>query len=150
MWKLRELQRVKRDIQEQKTRDYEIFEIERRRNMTDEQVQAENEALNPQQEKSKIQFLQKYYHKGAFFADEDILKRDYNEPTPEDMVDKAALPEVLQVKKFGFSGRTKWTHLTKEDTSRVNFIFIIDYFRKMLVGNKITKATNECCQKWVD
>lgn len=119
-WKLRELLRMKRDRIEQAQRDQEIMDIERRRNMTDAEIIAEDSKDKPQQERSKIKFLQKYYHKGAFFADEEILARDYNEPTLEDKVDKSSLPAVMQVKNFGKMSRTKWTHLTNEDTSAMD------------------------------
>ena len=120
-WKLRELLRIKRDKEEQEKEEREQDEIERRRKMTDEEIQAENELLNPTGEKSKYNFGQRYYHKGAFYMDDDdeIKKRDFNAPTLEDKLDKSALPEVMQVKRFGRSGQTKWTHLSKEDTSKV-------------------------------
>ncbi|KAJ3065033.1 Microfibrillar-associated protein 1 [Rhizoclosmatium hyalinum] len=87
--------------------------------MTDAEIQAENEKLNPKkEEKKQLKFMQKYYHKGAFFTDEEIVAtRDFNEPTLEDKFDKTILPAVMQVKNFGKSGQTKWTHLSKEDTS---------------------------------
>ncbi|CAL9135700.1 unnamed protein product [Musa textilis] len=76
-------------------------------------------------------FMQKYYHKGAFFqsgADDhaatagtdDIYRRDFSAPTGEDKMDKSILPKVMQVKHFGRSGRTKWTHLVNEDTTDWN------------------------------
>ncbi|KAJ3100860.1 hypothetical protein HDU96_010196 [Phlyctochytrium bullatum] len=117
-WKLRELIRIKRDREAAEAREQELAELERRRNMTDAEIIAENEKIKPKAESTKYKFLQKYYHKGAFFTDLDILqKRDFNEPTLEDKFDKSILPEVMQVKKFGKIGQTKWTHLTNEDTS---------------------------------
>lgn len=75
-------------------------------------------------DKRKLKFLQKYYHKGAFFMDEDTLadandvrNKRYDGATGEDQFDFQAMPEVRQVKKFGLMGRTKWTHLSKEDTT---------------------------------
>ena len=108
----------------------EMAETERRRNMTDEERRREDAELikkglkkDPNGVKSKIKFMQKYYHKGAFYMDDESLevndprKKEYNEPTLEDKFDKTMLPKVMQVKKFGFIGRTKWTHLVNEDTT---------------------------------
>ena len=39
------------------------------------------------------------------------------EPTGEDKFQKESLPAVLQVKKFGMRGRTKYTHLVDQDTT---------------------------------
>ena len=41
-WKMRELRRIKRDREERRQRETELKEIERRRNMTDEQRMEEN------------------------------------------------------------------------------------------------------------
>eukprot|EP01127_Copromyxa_protea_P005389 TRINITY_DN15327_c0_g1_i1.p1 TRINITY_DN15327_c0_g1~~TRINITY_DN15327_c0_g1_i1.p1 ORF type:complete len:426 (-),score=144.07 TRINITY_DN15327_c0_g1_i1:993-2195(-) len=122
LWKLRELQRIKRDREQREAARLERAQIESRRGMTDEQVIAEKERLGDGvKEKKQIRFLQKYYHKGAFFADElaDVHKtHDWLEPVGEDReVDREILPAVLQVKNFGRSGRTKYTHLTDQDTT---------------------------------
>lgn len=122
-WKFRELQRLKRDREEREEEEAEQAERDRRRGMTEEERIRDNE-MNPRQitnkqNKGKMQFLMKYYHRGAYYLDkdEDILKRDIMEPTLEDHQDKEALPDVMKVKNFGRSGRTKWTHLTAEDTT---------------------------------
>lgn len=69
-------------------------------------------------------FMQKYYHKGAFYQDtsDPIFQRDYNLPTPMEMQDKSGLPSVLQKRKgnFGKKGQSKYTHLTGEDTTDTN------------------------------
>ncbi|PUZ75108.1 hypothetical protein GQ55_1G122600 [Panicum hallii var. hallii] len=132
-WKNREITRIKRDREERDARLKEKEEIEKVRNMTEEE-RREWERKNPKllrQTKQKWKFMQKYYHKGAFFQEsaddviqsagkEDIYTRDFSEPTGEDKMDKSILPKVMQVKHFGRSGRTKWTHLVNEDTTDWN------------------------------
>jgi microfibrillar-associated protein 1 len=118
-WKVRELKRLIRDKNTQEELEKEQAEIERRRNMTDDeraQELAEQEEARLT-EKPQMKFLQRYYHKGAFYQDMDILKRDYSAPTGADTINRALLPEVMQVKNFGKKGRTKYTHLADQDTS---------------------------------
>ncbi|XP_072966564.1 uncharacterized protein [Typha angustifolia] len=132
-WKVREIARIKRDREDREARLKEKEEIEKVRNMTEEE-RREWERKNPKPlpaPKQKWRFMQKYYHKGAFFQSEsddhaatagsdDIYHRDFSAPTGEDNMDKTILPKVMQVKHFGRSGRTKWTHLVNEDTTDWN------------------------------
>ncbi|EGD74533.1 hypothetical protein PTSG_05897 [Salpingoeca rosetta] len=110
-WKLRELKRIKR------------FEVERVHAMTEEEreeyFKANPKLVTNKADKGKMGFMQKYYHKGAFFQDEDseLFKRDVTAPTLEDKFDKTVLPKVMQVKNFGRMGRTKYTHLADQDTT---------------------------------
>ncbi|KAH9177028.1 splicing factor, Prp19-binding domain-containing protein [Lactarius sanguifluus] len=102
-------------------REEEREEVERRRALPEEQRMKEDleHAKNLREEKPKGQqvFLQKYWHKGAFHQDQDILKRhDFTEAT-ESTVDVSLLPGVMQVKNFGKRGRTKYTHLLDQDTT---------------------------------
>ncbi|KAG0487540.1 hypothetical protein HPP92_009635 [Vanilla planifolia] len=132
-WKVREIARIKREREDREARLKEKEEIEKVRNMTEEE-RREWERKNPKllpPTKQKWRFMQKYYHKGAFFqsnpddrattaGSDEIYRRDFSAPTGEDKMDKTILPKVMQVKHFGRSGRTKWTHLVQEDTTDWN------------------------------
>lgn len=91
--------------------------------MTDSQVEAENvDDGKIGVEKEKYRFMQKYYHKGAFYTDDDVIgealkKTNEAAPVLEDKFDKTILPEIMQVKNFGMAGRTKYTHLVDQDTT---------------------------------
>merc|ERR1711997_347632 len=92
--------------------------------MGEDQKRAELKA-NPKEitnkaEKGKYKFMQKYYHRGAFYLDDDeaVFKRDVSHATLEDKFDKTVLQKVMQVKNFGRSGRTKYTHLVDQDTTQ--------------------------------
>lgn len=123
-WKLRELKRLKRDREEREAVEKEKDDIERMRNLPEEERLKELK-LNPKKvtnktHKGKYKFLQKYYHRGAFYLDkeEDVFKQDFSAPTLEDHFDKTVLPKVMQVKNFGRCGRTKYTHLVDQDTTK--------------------------------
>ncbi|KAL0587472.1 hypothetical protein ABG067_002768 [Albugo candida] len=113
-WEIRELKRIKRDRDQAVRQEQERQETQRRRNLTEEERQAEDRKLkkNEPKEKKKWKFLQKYYHKGAFYVDddsvqknEDVRKRDTSGATLEDKHNKEILPIVMQVKNFGRAGR---------------------------------------------
>ncbi|XP_053170997.1 microfibrillar-associated protein 1 [Scomber japonicus] len=122
-WKVRELKRIKRDREARETMEKEKAEIDRFHNLTEEERRAElrnnGKLITNKASKGKYKFLQKYYHRGAFFMDgeEDVYKRDFSAPTLEDHFNKTILPKVMQVKNFGRSGRTKYTHLVDQDTT---------------------------------
>ena len=118
-WKLRELARVRKALVEKEQFLIEEKEKERRSQMSDMEIRAlDSKTGKYEKKKASMKFLQKYYHKGAFFQDSEdaVLKRDVSAPTGTDKIDKSNLPSVLQVKNFGRSGRTKYTHLVDQDT----------------------------------
>ncbi|KIR36010.1 microfibrillar-associated protein 1 [Cryptococcus deuterogattii MMRL2647] len=119
-WRTRELARLLREKQAQAAKDEEKEEIERRRAMPEEQRLKEDmefAARTREKEKGQMGFLQKYYHKGAFHQDDNLLNRDYTGAT-ESAVDMTLLPKVMQVRDFGKASRTKYTHLADQDTSQ--------------------------------
>jgi microfibrillar-associated protein 1 len=124
-WTLRELNRLKRDREALIARDTEREELELRRGMGDAErlsedlAHARSIAAEREARRGKMEFMQKYYHKGAFFQDEALLARDYRVATTEEHRNKEVLPQSLQVRsgELGRASRTKWTHLAGEDTS---------------------------------
>ncbi|CAD7701159.1 unnamed protein product [Ostreobium quekettii] len=137
-WKIREYARLKRDRDERELDQKMAAERAELNAMTEEQRRAWDRA-NPKvlkkAPKKKWKYLQKYWHKGAFFQDtpddpmgttkaDDIFMRDFSAPTGEDLFDKTSMPKVMQVKSFGRSGRTKWTHLVNEDTTNFDDPFL--------------------------
>ncbi|PLW37543.1 hypothetical protein PCASD_10265 [Puccinia coronata f. sp. avenae] len=121
-WKLRELKRLRRDREALIQRAKEKEEIEARRMMPESERLKEDleyaEKTRKAKPKGKQVFLQKYHHKGAFYADSDIHKKhDYTAPTEGTFTKMELLPAVMQVRDFGKMSRTKWTHLVKEDTT---------------------------------
>ncbi|KAI5859072.1 splicing factor, Prp19-binding domain-containing protein [Tricharina praecox] len=125
-WKLRELTRIKREREAFAAIEAERAEIERRREMDPALRDKEDREFVRDQRKEKMEsqgkmgFMQKFYHKGAFFQDADVPKRNYATAEVEDRVkNREVLPKYLQVRgdEVGKRGRTRWTHLAAEDTS---------------------------------
>ncbi|KAL8971625.1 MAG: hypothetical protein Q9197_003173 [Variospora fuerteventurae] len=130
-WNLRELKRIKRDREAIEEAEKEREEIDRRRNLTNEEREAEDQAFLEQQKedregKGKMGYMQKYFHKGAFFQDDakaegldrrDIMGSRYQ----DDVVNRELLPQYMQIRdmtKLGRKGRTKYKDLKSEDTGR--------------------------------
>lgn len=122
-WKIRELLRIKRSKEQREYRLVDAEDIERRRNLSDDQIELENKKDGKiGVEKTKLKFMQKYFHKGAFYGgdeqvEEALHRTDTSAPTLEDHQDKLVLPDVMKVKNFGKAGRTKYTHLVDQDTT---------------------------------
>jgi len=126
LWKKRELLRMKRVQDELDAHELEKEEIAKRRLMSDDDIKRLDGA-QPIKLRTQMKFLQKYFHKGAFFNDEDneevnrkLLERNFNSAVGKDKwtnFDDEALPEVLKVKNFGLASRTKYTHLADQDTT---------------------------------
>jgi microfibrillar-associated protein 1 len=126
-WKLRELLRIKRERDQLEEIEKEREAIERRREMDPEVREREDieyvrvQRKGMMESRGKMGFMQKFYHKGAFYQDNsEILKRNYATAAVQDTAkNRELLPKYMQVRgdEVGKRGRTKWTHLTAEDTS---------------------------------
>lgn len=130
-WRVRELRRLRRARAEIEAREAELAEVERRRNLTEEERAAEDEAFLAKQKeekdgKGKMSYMQKYFHKGAFFQEETaaagLLQRDImGSRIQDDVRNREALPEYLQKRdmtKLGRKGGTKYKDMRSEDTGR--------------------------------
>ncbi|KAF2137520.1 uncharacterized protein K452DRAFT_291567 [Aplosporella prunicola CBS 121167] len=130
-WKLRELTRVKREREAIEAAEKERDEVERRRNLTAEEREAEDRAFIEQQKEDRAQkgsmaTMQKYFHKGAFFQDDlaeaGLDRRDImGSRFVDDVRNKDALPEYMQIRdmtKLGRKGRSKYKDMRSEDTGR--------------------------------
>lgn len=128
-WKLRELKRIKRAREAIEAAEREREEIERRRNLTAEEREREDrEFLAKQREEREAnrgpsKYLQRYFHKGAFFRDElekeGLDKRDLMGSRYADETNREVLPEYMQLRdmtKLGRKGRTRYKDLRTEDT----------------------------------
>jgi microfibrillar-associated protein 1 len=148
-WRLREVQRLARDRKERHAFEHDKAETERRRGLTEGERAAEDLAAGKgakEGEKEKWKFMQKYYHKGAFYMDEekdlkdadDVRKRTFAEPTLEDKFDKSSMPKVMQVKKFGFASQTKYTHLKDQDTTDYDSAWMMDTGKRKHFDTKLS------------
>ncbi|KAF2156704.1 hypothetical protein K461DRAFT_325414 [Myriangium duriaei CBS 260.36] len=138
-WRLRELRRVKREREAIEEAEREKEEIERRRNLTAEEREREDaEHIGKQKEekdaRGKMGYMQKYFHKGAFFQADDggddhasaavreAKERDVNAGRfQDDAVNRELLPQYMQIRdmtKLGKKGRTRYRDLKSEDTGR--------------------------------
>ncbi|KAK4988754.1 hypothetical protein LTR50_003718 [Elasticomyces elasticus] len=132
LWKKRELLRIKRDRDAIESAEKEREEIERRRNLSKEEREAEDrEYIDTQKEehegKGKMGHMQKYFHRGAYTFDADdetkqLLNRDImGSRFQDDARDKSMLPSALQIRdmtKIGKKGRTRYRDMKSEDTGR--------------------------------
>jgi microfibrillar-associated protein 1 len=124
-WRARELARLQRDRDADAARRAEAAETARIRTLPEHEREQLGRARARQlaaEKKSRAApaFLQKYYHKGSFFQDDPTLQhlqRDYAQKTSKE-VDVSKLPKIMQVRNYGAKGRSKWTHLANEDTSK--------------------------------
>ena len=146
-WEVRELMRLLRDFEEYINAQNEIKERQRRRNMTDEErlqedIKSGKYRKPGEQRRQKkrdgnndVLYLQRFYHRGAFYMDEDTLNQDEddvrhraveyaNAATGDDKVNKKAMPKIMQVKKFGLAGQHKYRGLAKEDTTDKNMDYL--------------------------
>ncbi|KAF1962089.1 hypothetical protein CC80DRAFT_153897 [Byssothecium circinans] len=129
-WKLRELKRIRRERLAIEEAEAERAEIERRRNLTAAEREAEDrEYLEKQKEergdRGEMQYMQKYFHKGAFFQEElkdlGVDQRKYMGAKFQDATNTEVLPEYMQIRdmtKLGKKGRTKYKDMKSEDTGR--------------------------------
>lgn len=129
-WKLRELKRVKRDREAIELAEQEREEIERRRNLSKEDREIEDREFLEQQkeereDKGKMGYMQKYFHKGAFFQDDakaaGLDRRDIMGSQFQDSGNREILPQYMQIRdmtKLGRKGATKYKDLKSEDTGR--------------------------------
>jgi microfibrillar-associated protein 1 len=134
-WRLRELARVKRDLDERRKVAGDAAEVARRRNMTDEEIMAEDrELLRDQNNKRnpKCAFCSATItrvHFSAATTTRPTFWRAATSPRQPSriLVDKSILPEAMQVRRgFGLAGHTRYTHLADQDTTDKGALWFAD------------------------
>ncbi|KAF2493664.1 hypothetical protein BU16DRAFT_438968, partial [Lophium mytilinum] len=105
-------------------------EVERRRNLSAAEREAEDREFLRKQEDEKgergtMAHMQKYHHKGAFYQDDlkahGVDRRDLMGAKFEDATNREILPEYMQMRdmtKLGRKSRTKYRDMKSEDTGR--------------------------------
>lgn len=146
-WQIRQLKRLKEDLEKEHAHELEKVDVLRRRDLNADDLLLDNkrlidEGIRPSEKtKEQMKFLQKYYHKGAFFLDEQTLKeneqkegridprrKQYKEATGNDLNHAELMPEFMQKRNYGKKSQSKWTHLSNEDTTKGNNL-LKDAFR---------------------
>ena len=127
-WKMRELRRIQRERSAAELWKTAMKEggVQRLTGDGDGETEAEvGPSTAAAGSDAPSRYLQRYFHRGAFFADEraaepKVFSRDFQQPTGDDrsVGDRRLLPKVLQVKRFGLKGSSKYTTLQDQDTSR--------------------------------
>ncbi|MBK5653804.1 MAG: hypothetical protein I4N50_19280 [Rhizobium sp.] len=127
-WKLRELQRIKRERLAIEEAEAELAEVERRRNLSKDERDAEDAAHIEKQKEEQagrgdMAFMQKYFHKGAFYTPEleklGVADRNLMNARFEDQTDRELLPSYMQMRdmtKLGKKGGTRYKDMKTEDT----------------------------------
>lgn len=144
-WKIRELQRIKRDELEKHKIQLLKEETVRRAQMNDLERMAEDKAIGKydRPEKSDYRYMQKYYSSFTFHQDSEdpIFKRDYNVAVGYDNFDKSVLPQRMQRRgdDFGKKGKSKYKDLLSEDTNNYQAVWapnqaIVDRFKQRQAG----------------
>jgi len=134
-WQVRECLRVLHIKDELAIKQKDQDAMRQRRKQTDKECQSrEQPAVAPGSDRKPDQgnYMQRYYHKGAFFnpEEEDLEENDVRKrateyaraATGQDRIDYKALPKVMQVKAFGKARHsTRYKGLNKEDTTDRSF-----------------------------
>ena len=132
LWKIRELNRLKRDKEAEGKLDAEREGVDERKNWSDERVMRERKAEEREarargedsedsRSATKRKVMQRGYYKGAFFQ-EDMEKlsktHDWDAPTGEDnWFNRTSDLDSVKYKKYGAAAKVKSSSLRDQDTT---------------------------------